>query len=403
MKKKNIFNCLLLCLIVTFSFMNDVFADGLDFTTEAKLSNSGDIYVDDTISINVSLKSEEAISSCTFKVESEGGLVFDSKNALNNYIFESNELSELKIKYNSSDTLNLKEGKTVLKLNYKVTSTDESKITVTTSECINVDGTKSGSYQAVEVLMTAKSKSEDTSLSNIEVTGGTISNFKVDNLTPSIKLDKTNFSLKLTASNPDYQDSIIVQDSDGNKLDPSNLIFSDSTGQGIMKIDVIVGNDKYKTTYNLGISYEAKELDNSLSKLTINGVNVNLVKGQTDYTVKIDSSATSIVVDATLTDSQNFRFADGNGPSTYNITSKSIALIIEPTSSESGGVGVTYIISIEGNNNSSSSSTFSSSSSSNANSNPQTGNISMFIMAIILIASFVGSTYLYKKNIEGYK
>ena len=35
--------------------------------------------------------------------------------------------------------------------------------------------------------------------------------------------------------------------------------------------------------------------------------------------------------------------------------------------------------------------------------NPETGGISMFVMLLILIASLIGSVYLYRKNLESYK
>lgn len=401
MSKKSKLRYIILSLIVSFSFINNVFAEDLNFTTEVSLDKT-DVYIGDVISINVSLKSEEAITYCEFKVTSESNLTFESKNQTNNYTFESDDLSSLKIKYSSTDTVDLKNGKTVFKLNYKATGSG--KISITTTECKTENDEKKGSYKQVDLSIEAKEPEKDTSLKNIEVTGGTISNFTSDNLTPSIRLNQTNFSLKFTASNSDYQNSITVKDSNGNTLDPSNLTFNDPSGQGIMTIVVTVGDEDNNTEYQLGISYEAEELDNSLATLKINGTNVTLIKGTTEYKVKINSSATSIIVDATLTDSTNFQFAEGNGPSTYDIKSENIALIIEPKSSQSGGTGITYIIQIEKEGNSAGgNSTPSNSNGANTNSNPQTGNISMFVMALILISSLIGSIYLYQKNIESYK
>ena len=45
----------------------------------------------------------------------------------------------------------------------------------------------------------------------------------------------------------------------------------------------------------------------------------------------------------------------------------------------------------------------SNNSSNNASKSPQTGDISMFFMALILISSLVGSLYLYKKNLVDLK
>lgn len=404
MSKKNKLSYIILSLIISFSFINNVFAEELSLTTSVTLDKA-DVFIGDVASINVVLKSDEAIDSCTFKITNDSTLTLESKNATNNYSFETEDLSALKIKYTADDPADLTNGKTVFKLNYKVNGSG--KVSVATTECTTTNDGKTGSYQEVSVSIDAKEKVEDTTLSNIEVTGGTITNFTSNNLTPSIKLEQPNFSLKFTASNEKYQNSIVTTDADGNVLDPSKLTFNDPTGQGIMTLVVTVGDDTNKTTYQLGISYEAPELDNSLASLKVNGVNIGLTKGKTEYKVKISNNATSIKVDATLVDSNNFKFSDGNGPSTYDIKSESIALVIEPKNSQIGGIGVTYIIEIEretaNNGGASGSSSNNSSSSQNNISNPQTGNISMFMMAIILIASFVGSIYLYQKNIENYK
>jgi hypothetical protein len=39
----------------------------------------------------------------------------------------------------------------------------------------------------------------------------------------------------------------------------------------------------------------------------------------------------------------------------------------------------------------------------NTNNNPGTGDVPMFFMGFILIASLVGSVVLYRKNLESYK
>ena len=92
-----------------------------------------------------------------------------------------------------------------------------------------------------------------------------------------------------------------------------------------------------------------------------------------------------------------------------------IVHIVEPISSQSGGVSATYYIEVirevggstgstpPDSSNDDSGSNSSNNSGSNTTTNPSTGGISMFVMAFILMTSLGGSIYLYQKNLEGYK
>lgn len=405
MNKKNKLSYIILCLLVCFSFVGTVVADDLNFVISATKDTNGEIVVGEKTSINISLQSDELINSCIFKISNDSNLVYEVPNALNNFSIQNESAENLELKYNSSETIDLSSGKNILKLNYTVNGSG--KVTITTVECKTADGEKTGGYQDVVVEVTSKSKEVDTTLKSIEVNGELLSFFTPENKTPSINLTKPNFSLKLTTSNPDYQDSITVTDSEGNALNLDNITFTDSSGgQGYMPIHVTVGDDTNKTEYILGVRYEVKELDNSLASLRINGKDVELEEGKTEYTVLIGRDATEIKIEAVLKDSENFEFNVSEGPGVYDISSPAAVLTILPRDAQSGGKAVTYTITFEREATPSSSKPSSSSkesSSSNVTSNPGTGEISMFLMLVILMASLFGSVYLYRKNIEDNK
>ena len=73
---------------------------------------------------------------------------------------------------------------------------------------------------------------------------------------------------------------------------------------------------------------------------------------------------------------------------------------IVPKDPSSGAKSITYTINVLKKG---SSSNGTNNSSNNASKSPQTGDISMFFMALILISSLVGSLYLYKKNLVDLK
>lgn len=385
-----------------FIFMNNVFAADLEFSVNA-VANKTEVVSGNEVNIRVSLKSVSSITSCLFKIEEDSSIEAVSKTSMNNWtIPEGGEDQSGIIVESSSLSSDLSNGVNILELKYKVNG--DGKVTIKTIECASSDEL-SGTYQDVVVNLKVQDLSDITTLSSITVGGGTVTNFSSDNLKPLIILDSPNFGLTFTATNPDYQDDIVVTDVSGNVIrDLANLVYDDPSGQGMMTLYATVNN---VTKYELGIMYENKELDNSLSSLTVAGQKVNLIADKLEYNVKINNDVNVVEVLAELADSKNFQFAGGNGPGTFSTTGSTttIALIVEPKDSSSGATSVTYLIELvkEGTTGGDVAQSSSSSNLNNATSNPQTGNISMFIMAIILVASLVGSMFLYQRNLEGYK
>lgn len=395
---KNKICYILLSLIVSFSFMNNVFAEEeLSFSVLTSIDGEQTVTLGNEATINVSVKSDSYINTCTFDITSDDGLEKVSSNGANGFNISSSTDNNIVVTGNDSGDAQ-SNGLVILQLKYKVNSSGTVNIKANCSA-----GTSSGSSNN-SVEFKIKDTSEDTTLSSLSVTGGILTPSFSSNITSyTIKLDSINFSLNMTASNEEYQDDIVVTNESGEKLDYKNLTFSDPSGQAKMKLNITVNE---KTTYDLLVVYEKKDLDNSLSSLKIDGVSVNLEEGKYDYTVNIKSNVNSVKIEATLKDSTNFKFSDGNGPAIFSTTNieNTYPLIIEPKDSSSGAKGVTYMITLlkEGSASSSSSSRPSNNSQSNATSNPTTGGISTFIMFIILFASLIASIVIYRKNLEGY-
>ncbi|MBQ2872824.1 MAG: hypothetical protein IJE89_02370 [Bacilli bacterium] len=412
---KNKLCYILLGLLVAFSFINNVFADDFNVTVNATANNTT-VVKGEEVSIKINIKSDSAVDLCSFKVTSDSTLEYVSMSEMNNWKIYNGTIANFTMENNIDNVDPLTNGVNIVEIKYRVNG--DGKVTVDPVECAVVDSTEA-SYEDSEidsalVQITAEEPVDDTSLSNIVVNGGDMPSFSSDRLNYTVKLKSSTFGLTITASNPDYQDDIVVKDRNGNiYTNLNNITWSDPTGQGIMLIDIVVNN---KTTYTLATSYVVEELDNSLASLTINGENI-LEPGKYDYEHTVSSGTTNFDLGATLKDSDNFQFASGgNSPGNFSMGNEgtAIVLIVEPKDSSIGAESVTYTIEVVKESSSSATDPGNSDGNSgdiggsgntedNATSNPGTGDISMFIMAVILISSLVGSVILYQKNLESYK
>lgn len=397
---------ILLGIIVSFSFINNVFAEGLDFSVSAKVAGDNmNVAAGTETSIDVSVSSNSDIDSCVFEIVKDSGIEFISQSGMNNYVAN---LTDNSISVSRTNTdVSFVSGQNILQLKYKINASG--KLTIKTTECKSSVDT-SGSYDDISFDFKVSDASEDTSLKNMVVKGGTLAPaFTSTNTQYVVELDGPEFSLELTANNADYQDKIVVKDSNGKVLDPNNIKFSDISGQGMMELNVFVNE---KEEYVLLAKYEEEGLDNSLKMLKVYGKEIKLQEGKYDYSITVGKDAKSVKIDAQLIDSENFKFAENNGPTIFLTPNgrNVYPLIVEPINSSVGASGATYTITVirEGivdNTTSNVPSDGGQSSNNNDNqnvsTNPSTG-ISMFLMAFILIVSLFGSIYLYRKNMEGY-
>lgn len=400
---KNKFLYLVLSMIMCFSFVGEVFAEGLDFVVSSSVVGGNDSVVKGKNAvINVNIKSDLHISACTFQVSSDSGIEYVSAKQANGYILQIGSNGRISVDGDVTDTTPT--NMTVLQLNYKVNN--NGKVTIKTLDCTSPTDNKTGSYKDVIVELKTIDLSEDTSLSKLVVNGGTLSpSFSSDVKKYSVELSGINFSLNLTASNANYQDDILVTDVNGKTLDPNKIVFTNNNNQGTMPINITVNND---TVYNLLAIYKEDSLNNSLKSLKVDGKSVTLEDGKYDYMVKIEKNVSSVKIDASLSDSTNFKFSDEFGGTQIVQTpsnSTSYPIIIEPNNSSVGAEGVTYTIKLvkdgsSDNTNVGSNNNNNNNNNQNTNTNPSTGGISIYLMFLILIISLIGSIFIYRKNLE---
>lgn len=403
---KNKFIYILIGVLVSFSFMMNVFAtDEIEFEVYANPSNT-DVVVGTEVAVMVGIKSSVYINTCTFKVVTDSGIEVLEPKGVNTYSVSSGDdkINVMDTRTSGDAPIN---GINILQLNYKING--NGKITIKTDSCSPWESEKDLSYDDVVINFTTKEKTEDNTLKNIKINGVDIPNFSSDGNLYSVKIEEPKFSLSWETTNSDFQDKVVVKMNGEVITQFDNITWSDPTGQTIGELELIVNEKK---TYSIGVIYEKKDLDNTLKTLKINGEMVNLMSGETSYSVKVGKDITNVKIEAILNDKENFKLDDTfvNGIKTHSFSGSSTSFTIEiiPVSDQVGASSLSYIIEIvkEGGTVLPSSSSKPSSSkptTGDVEKNPQTGDISMFVMALILISSLIGSVILYQKNMEAYK
>jgi len=189
-----------------------------------------------------------------------------------------------------------------------------------------------------------------TGLSNLNVTGGTLSPFFVPNTKSyTLVIDSDNFGIEAIPANIGDQISIINTD-DNTELNASNIIFSSKSGS--MSIEIRVGTGDRLVTYSLIVSKKISDNDiKYLSSLTIGGKTISLVNGKYDYEVSLNDTS-SFTVRAVLEDSSKYLIENLNGnieSGIYEITTNntSLAIIIKPKDATTGLEGVIYSVTVK--------------------------------------------------------
>jgi len=403
---RNKFLYILIGLLVGFSFMMNVFAtDEIEFEVYANPSNT-DVVVGTEVAVMVGIKSNVYINTCTFQVINDDNIEALEPKGVNGYNVSVGD-EKINVMDSSTSGESPVNGINILQLNYKING--NGTLTIKTDSCSPWESEKDVTYKDVVINFTTKEKTEDNTLKNIKINGVDIPNFSSDGNSYSVKIEEPKFSLSWETTNPDFQDKVVVKMNGEVITQFDNITWSDPTGQTIGELELIVNEKK---TYSIGVIYEKKDLDNTLKTLKINGEMVNLMSGETSYSVKVGKDITNVKIEAILNDKENFKLDDTfvNGIKTHSFSGSSTSFTIEiiPVSDQVGASSLSYIIEIvkEGGTVLPSSSSKPSSSkpaTGDIEKNPQTGDISMFVMALILISSLIGSVILYQKNMEAYK
>lgn len=262
-------------------------------------------------------------------------------------------------------------------------------------------------YDALEKAISVGNKQVPITVKN-EVLQKGLKSLSVEgyNLSPAFSPDRDGYNLtinsktfKINAVPANASDSVVIYNvEDKSKpLDPNNITFV--ANGGMMSILIVVGSGGTGNEYRILIVKETGEYDNSLSSITVGGKKVECDEDDMCYVYLDDVSNYS--VDAVLSDPDNFEIDKFNGNGSHGEYGKAenIIIIVNPKDSSSGYEGRTYTVVVKQNN---SGGNPGGGSNSDIPTNPQTGNISIFIITLILIASLIVSLNLYRKNMDYY-
>lgn len=206
------------------------------------------------------------------------------------------------------------------------------------------------------------------------------------------------FSIEAIPANESDQIKIYNIEDETKELTANSIKYTPNN-DGKMAVKIVVGSGGEENTYTIIIEKEiVVTYDNSLSTLTIGGKKITLIKNKYDYEVILDDIS-NYNVNATLSDPEHFEIDSSNGGLGNWQGATNIPIIIKAKDSSSGFPGVTYSINVK---QKSVQPVPSPDSNTPIDSNPQTGNISIFIITVILLASLVISLEIYKKNISEY-
>lgn len=407
--------CILFSLFMCLIFINNVYADEVVITID---SNANNVVKGENREITIKLNSDKVISSCQFKVENDSNITYvdNSAIALNNWNLDGNVNDGFVVTKPNGSTVVPNGG--ILKLGYVVNG--NGKFHVKDIKCVIEEGSVEKTHGNVEIEFTTIDAADDTMLKSLRVKEGTEFDFKSDVFENYYSIiERPNFTLEFETNNPDYQDKVVVKDSMGNVIsDINNITFRDLTNQGGMPLSIIVNET---TTYTLLVSYIQKTFDNSLEYIKINGSNITLLENKTDYVLEVSNDVNNINCIVALKDSVNFQIgknsninADTLEDNFSIVDTVDINIIVEPKDSSSGAIKKEYTIHIKKVGASTSEPdkeeedvtpppVLEEEDDDEIIVNPTTGDISMFVMVLILISSLIVSVILYRKNIESYK
>lgn len=340
--------------------------------------------------------SDELVGSIESTITLKEGLSIVSFSPKNP--FEGNDVAGNKIEtYNSSGVKDDFDIGT-LKLKVADTATDGTfSLGLVNTKFYGKDD-KENTVSNASANIVVKSQEVSKGLKSLSVEGYNISPiFNSEQTGYMVTIKGDSFKINAVAAN-DNEEVLIYNEEDINTpLSANNIKFSPK--DGAMAIIIKVGTIEY----NLVVTREIEqEYDNTIKSITVGGKKIDLIAGKYDgYEVTLDD-VKGYDIKIVLNDEDNF-YVDtatdgviswqGDGP---------IPIVIYPKDSSSGIETLTYWITVKKTGGSSTPSSSRPSSTGGGITNPQTGNISIFVITLVLIGSLILSLNLYKKNMNYY-
>ena len=360
-----------------------------------------------------------SVSKTNVKVGESFDVTFNAENILgcNVEITPTNNASECTINLEmpiSGNSVGDGSASTTCSVNEAGTVTFTLTGTITTAGTDeNPDGETINLNETLDVTITADEE-KPKGLASITVTGGTLSpSFDSNTNTGYVitlnSAETTSFSINAVAKSPNV-DNVTARRETGEgyqNINLNNISFVTGGNNSTMLIEIVVGEGEREKKYEIQVVRPTQIEKPKLTKLAIDGENVNLVNGVYDYEVIMDEQD-SYYITATIADTTNYMFNEFLVPP-IKTTSKDIEIGIVPKDPSAGLDSVTYHIVIKNNviepvtTPQQNTTKKPSGGSSGGNiENPQTGSTPMIIVSIMLISSLLLSMHLYKKNINGY-
>lgn len=339
--------------------------------------------------------SDELVGSIESTITLKEGLSIVSFSPKNP--FEGNDVAGNKIEtYNSSGVKDDFDIGT-LKLKVADTATDGTfSLGLVNTKFYGKDD-KENTVSNASADIVVKSQEVSKGLKSLSVEGYNISPiFNSEQTGYMVTIKGDSFKIDAVAAN-DNEEVLIYNEEDRNTpLSANNIKFSPK--DGAMAIIIKVGTIEY----NLVVTREIEqEYDNTIKSITVGGKKIDLIAGKYDgYEVTLDD-VKDYDIKIVLNDEDNFYVADATDGVISWQDAGVIRIVIYPKDSSSGIETLTYWITVKKAGGSSTPSSRPSSTGGTMT-NPQTGNISIFVITLVLIGSLILSLNLYKKNMNYY-
>ena len=383
----------LILLVMLISFTSTVKADrDLSFA----ISAPSEVSTNDKTSIIISISSfnntKGDIKTCNFKMTTTNELTNQERSsALDNWTISSSDTENITISTSDSPISSLT---AVTKLiNISANISDTTQITISNITCYG-DSNQDDPYTANDISATISKKQYNTNLKELSTSPVNISpTFTNNNLRYNIELGNNQNSITITATPEDSNATVKIM-VNGKEQDTTLTITSKET-----IISIVVENNGDSKTYTLNVTKDdssdepSTTINTELSKLEINGTNIELKTNVRQYTITIGNNISSTRIIAQLKDS-NAKFKDGYGPRDVqlNVGSNTFELIVIGDEDKE----TTYKITI--NRSAPASSSMPSSNLSTSSQNPNTaGPLSIAFIILFMVVSLYASIIYYKK------
>lgn len=382
----------LILLVMLISFTSTVKADSdLSFA----ISAPSEVSTNDKASIVISISSfnnnKGDIKTCNFKMTTTNELTNQERtSALDNWTISSSDTENITISTSDSPISSLTAVTKLININANIS--DTTQITISNITCYG-DSNQDDPYTANDISATISKKQYNTNLKELSTSPVNISpTFTNNNLRYNIELGNNQNSITITATPEDSNATVKIM-VNGKEQDTTLTINSKET-----IISIIVENNGESKTYTLNVTKDdgdepSPTINTELSKLEVNGTNIELKTNVRQYTVTVGNNISSTRIIAQLKDS-NAKFKDGYGPRDVqlNVGSNTFELIVIGDEDKE----TTYKITI--NRSAPASSSTPSSNSSTPNQNPNTaGPLSIAFIILFMVVSLYASIIYYKK------